>query len=82
VRRFLREWSETFDDWRIEVESYHDAGGDKVVTLCVQHATFRAGGVPVEMRIGQVWTVRDGLQVRMEIYADRDEAMRAAGLSE
>jgi ketosteroid isomerase-like protein len=82
VRRFLREWGETFDDWRIEVESYHDAGEDKVVTVCVQHGTFRAGGVPVEMRLGQVWTVRDGLEVRMQMYADPDEALRAAGLAE
>jgi len=82
VRRFLRDWTEAFDDWRIEVESYHDAGEDTVVTLAVQRGTFRAGGVPVEMRIGQVWTVRDGLEVRMEMYADPDEALRAAGLSE
>jgi ketosteroid isomerase-like protein len=34
------------------------------------------------MRVGQVWTFRDGLLARMEIYADRDEALEAAGLEE
>jgi ketosteroid isomerase-like protein len=34
------------------------------------------------MRFGRVWTFRDGLIARMEMYADRDEALEAAGLSE
>jgi hypothetical protein len=40
------------------------------------------GGPEVNMRVGQVWTFRDGLLARMEIYADRDEALEAAGLEE
>jgi ketosteroid isomerase-like protein len=34
------------------------------------------------MTFGQVFTVRDGKQVRMEMYADLAEALEAAGLSE
>jgi ketosteroid isomerase-like protein len=34
------------------------------------------------MRIAQVWTFRDGLATRMEMYADRGEALEAAGLRE
>jgi ketosteroid isomerase-like protein len=36
----------------------------------------------VDMRVAQVWTFRDGLVERMEMYADRDDALEAAGLSE
>jgi hypothetical protein len=24
IRRFLRDWTEPFDEWRIEVEEFHD----------------------------------------------------------
>jgi hypothetical protein len=34
------------------------------------------------MRFAQVWTFRDGVVARMEIYADRAEALAGAGLRE
>jgi ketosteroid isomerase-like protein len=34
------------------------------------------------MRFAQTWTFRDGLVARMQMYADRDEALQAAGLEE
>ena len=30
----------------------------------------------------QVWTIRDGKVVRMRVFADRAQALEAAGLSE
>jgi hypothetical protein len=34
------------------------------------------------MRFAQVWTFRDGLVARVEMCADRDDALEAAGLRE
>jgi ketosteroid isomerase-like protein len=34
------------------------------------------------MRFAQVWTFRDGLVARMEMYAHRAEALAAVGLAE
>jgi ketosteroid isomerase-like protein len=53
---------------------------DRVVTFVRQHATSKQGGPEVEMRFAQVWTFRDGLVARMELYLDRDEALADAGL--
>ena len=39
-------------------------------------------GAEFEIRIGHLWTVRDGVVVRGEGYGDRDEALEAAGLRE
>jgi ketosteroid isomerase-like protein len=36
----------------------------------------------VDMRLGVVYTVRNGLIVRGREYATRDQALQAAGLSE
>jgi hypothetical protein len=34
------------------------------------------------MRFAQVWTLRDGEGIRMELYANVEEALEALGLSE
>ena len=44
--------------------------------------TSKATGIPVDMRFAQVWTFRDGLAARMQMYANVDDALEAAGLSE
>ena len=70
----------TFEDWSIEVEEFYDAA-NQVVTVLRQHGKAKHGGPEVEMRFAQVWTFRDGLLARMNMYADRDEALAAAGLA-
>jgi ketosteroid isomerase-like protein len=71
---------ENFEDFRIEVEDYIDHGEDVVVALH-QRAIGKTSGVPVDIHIGQVWTVRDGKAVRWRIYRSKDEALAAVGLT-
>jgi hypothetical protein len=79
ANRWLAQWREAFENWSLDVEEVFD-GGERVVTVVRQHAQARGGGPEVEMRFAQVWTFRDGLVARMEMYADRAEALEAAGL--
>ncbi len=81
ARAFLREWADSWVDWELEPESFHDAG-DRVVVLLRQRARSKSTGLPVAMSFAQIWTFRDGLRARMEMYSDPDEALAAAGLSE
>jgi len=76
VERFLEGWIEPFDQWQIHLESLRDAG-DKVVALCRQHARSKGAGVPVDMYLAIVFTLRDGLETRAEVYADPEEALKA-----
>jgi ketosteroid isomerase-like protein len=81
ARRFTREWVEAWDDWQVNTESFHD-GGDKVVVIARQQGSAKSTGAPVDMTFAQVFTMRDGKQVRMEMYADPAEGLEAAGLAE
>jgi len=38
--------------------------------------------MPVQMAFARVFTLREGKQTRMEMYADPDEALKAVGLEE
>ena len=82
VQEFQSGWLEAWDNWRIELDGLHAAGDDKVVVVVSQYGRSKSTGVEVEMRFGQVWTLRGERYVRMQMYADPREALEAAGLSE
>lgn len=79
ARAFLHDWLGAWDGWELEVDAFHDAG-DKVVVILQQHGRSKTTGLHVDMSFGQVWTISDGKQTRMEMYADPAEALAAAGL--
>jgi ketosteroid isomerase-like protein len=79
TRAFMRDWLEAWDDWNLEIEELHDAG-EQVVAIMRQRGRSKTSGLTVDMVFGQVWTVRDGRETRMEMYADRAEALAAVGL--
>jgi ketosteroid isomerase-like protein len=81
INTFIRDWTQPFADWETEVDSFLDAG-EQVVSLCRQRARSKTTGLPVDMSFAMVWTLRDGLEVRMEMYADWAEALQAVGLEE
>ena len=78
---FISDWAGAWEGWELTIEELFDAG-DKVVAVIRQRGRSKESGVEVDMTFAQVWTMRDGKQARMEMYADVDEGMRAAGLSE
>jgi ketosteroid isomerase-like protein len=79
MREFLTTWVDAWEDWELEVEELHPAG-DKVVAIVRQRGRAKATGLPVNMHFGQVWTYRDGKQLRMEMYSTPEEALRATGI--
>ena len=42
----------------------------------------KASGAVVDLRLATVFTIRNGLMVRAENFAEMDEALEAAGLEE
>ena len=44
------------------------------------HARGRATGIETEQRAFLIWTLRDGRVTRLQTFADREEALEAAGL--
>ena len=58
------------------------APDDQVVVPFSAHAVGRTSKVPVEMRLVHVWTIQDGLAIRMLTYEDLGQALVAVGLRE
>ena len=81
VRAAIEAQLEVFDDFSIEAESFHEHG-DRVAVPVRQRGTGGASGVEVEIRIGHLWTVRDGKALRLEVFPAREDAERAVGSSD
>ena len=79
--QFMAEWRAAWDDWEMEPAEFLDAG-ERVVVIVNQRGRSKATGIPVEMRFAQVWTLRNGQGIKMELYASVEEALDAAGLLE
>jgi ketosteroid isomerase-like protein len=80
--RFFEEIDETMEELRLEPQEFIDAG-DRVATRLRHHGRGKGSGVEIDEELyHQVATFRDGRIVRMEYFAEWDEALAAAGLSE
>ena len=80
----LRVWEamiEAIEDVKVVPEEVIDCG-DRLLTAGrgTGHGSF--SGVPVDAPLFQVYTLRRGLVIRQEDFADRDKALEAAGLRE
>ena len=80
VIRFFTDRAEVFGQLDAEAERFWDKD-DKVLVFVRVTGRGQASGAEFEIRIGHLWTVRDGLMVRGEGYGNRSEALEAAGVS-
>lgn len=77
VVKEAKRWEEMWTDYRFEVEGLIDAG-DKVVLLYHQVGKAQESGVEIDERAGWVYTLREGKIARVEMFQDREAALRAA----
>jgi ketosteroid isomerase-like protein len=79
IRRFFEDIDETFDDLQLLPQESVD-GGDRVATRLRHRGRGKGSGLELDEELyHQVATFRDGVIVRMEYFADWDEALDAVG---
>jgi ketosteroid isomerase-like protein len=81
LRTFFEGLDERWASFQADVDDIV-AGRESVVALVTWRFTARRSNVPVQLRHAQVWSFENGVAVRMRLFLDRSEALRAAGLSE
>ena len=82
VRQRLKEWLNSFDDYRYEINRIIDCGDDEVLVKASEVGRGAASGAEVRQTNYELLTIRDGLIVRIREYYDEGKALEAAGLSE
>jgi ketosteroid isomerase-like protein len=72
---FFRDWVGSWDELHVDWELL-PADPDRVLAILSMSGRGRESGAPVDMRVGQLWTFREGRATRMVMYYDVDEALR------
>ena len=73
----FRKWLAPWDDYRVDLDQLTDHG-KHVLARTRHHMRGKASGIQVEKIIFQLWTLRDGSIVRVQMYYDEAEALAAA----
>jgi ketosteroid isomerase-like protein len=81
VRRYFGSFGDAMEGVYFEGREF-TAAGDKVLVDTKLHARGRATGIETEQRAFLVWTLREGMVTRVETFAERGQALEAAGLQE
>jgi ketosteroid isomerase-like protein len=81
LRATLARWMGEWDEYEQTAEEFVDMG-DRVVATVYFRGRGRGSGIETEARFYEVYTVRDGMIVRMDEYTSRAQALKAAGLRE
>jgi ketosteroid isomerase-like protein len=77
IRRYFDSFGDAMTDISFQQEELQVVGPHVVLTLALT-AKGRTTGIPVEQRLGQVWTVNDGKVIRIQNFASFAEALEAA----
>ena len=82
VRRYFDSFGEIMEGIYFEGQEFTPAVGDKVLVDTTLHARGRTTGIAAKQRAFLVWTLRDGMAIRAEAFAERGRTLEAAGQSE
>jgi ketosteroid isomerase-like protein len=74
-------WTEMYDDYDGDIAAVED-NGDDVLAHFIQRGRPRGGTKSVEEPVYMLWTVRDGLAVRMQMFFDVEDARAALHAAE
>jgi ketosteroid isomerase-like protein len=81
----MREYGDDLDavweNWHSEDNRFVDVGGEQVVWLYRIVGQGKGSGVPVDQAIAIVYTLRDDLIRRGQVFLDQRSALKAVGLS-
>jgi ketosteroid isomerase-like protein len=80
IRRYFAGFEGVMDEVRWEADELIEAPDDRVVAGIRLLTRSVATGLELELPVWQLCTVRDGKVLRIEGFAKREDALRAAGI--
>ena len=82
LRAHWQDWLDTFDDFRQEFVEIVDVGEEEFIGVIRISGRAKLSGVETDLSYATLYTLRDGKIARGREYWTREEALKAAGLSE
>jgi ketosteroid isomerase-like protein len=81
VRAYAARISDAWKEFSIHAERFVEVG-NRVLVLTRERGLGRRSGIEVQSRpTAHLWTLHDGVVVRFQVFWDREEGLREAGLT-
>ena len=80
-RQFVEDMEGPFEQSAIEPERFFTRGNHVVAFVKISRR-LPGSTASVEIRIGELWTFRDGMLVRGQGFGEREKALEAVGMTE
>ena len=81
VREAFEDWPTQWDEFRVELLDVIDVSDTQVISVSRHY--LKARDIDIQQEVTYLHTrARDGLATRVEMFFKREEALKAAGLSE
>lgn len=81
LQRHMTNYVSGWREYRTEIRELVDAG-DEVVVVLHEWVAMRGSDVILERDLHGVWTIRNGVIVRLRVFRTEAEALEAVGLSD
>jgi ketosteroid isomerase-like protein len=81
IREQFARWVEAYPDLRVEPLEVK-SNGDMIFVWVRFIGHGAASGLPIDMELAHVCTVRDGKTIRLVEYTDQQDGLKAVGLEE
>jgi ketosteroid isomerase-like protein len=81
VERFVREWTQTFDEWNYSVEEEIDCG-EQVILVARERGRIKGTAAEVDGTWAYLSTLRGGKVAKTQVFFTKEEALEAAGLQD
>jgi ketosteroid isomerase-like protein len=81
LREFTANQAEAFEQMSVQAAEFVDAG-DQVVVPIRFGGKARHTGIETTFSVVHVWTIRNGKVSRLDMYRNREDALKAVGLEE
>ena len=82
IRRYFDDITSAWEEWRVDIHGTAVAPDGRVIIEMTMRALGKGSGAPLTEFAAHVWTLRDEKLLRNEPFRDREQAERAAGLSQ
>jgi len=79
---FFADWTDPYEEWTQEIENLIDAGDSQVIATTRQRARLPDSDSSVDLRAAFLYTLEDGVLVRVDVYSSPEEALNAVRLAE
>jgi ketosteroid isomerase-like protein len=81
IREYFDDVEAAWDDWTVDVERTVQGADGRVAIVMTMHARGKGSGVRLAARTAHLWTLRDGMLLRNQLYRDPELALRDLGPS-